>query len=97
MKNCPNFPRTRILTTFLKNETADWNSLRKRARPASPTAAPTTPPVNAYILNFPVSAQRRLNGEETRRYLYLYSGIVLHRPGTGGLPHTGLHPNPRSS
>ena len=43
---------------------------------------------DAYVLNFPVSAQRRLNGEETRRYLYLYSElssialeqVVFHTP-----------------
>ena len=30
---------------------------------------------NAYVLNLPLYAQRRLNGEETRPYLYLYSEL----------------------
>ena len=33
------------------------------------------PATEAYTLNMPVYTQRRLNGEEPRRYVYLYSEL----------------------
>jgi len=33
------------------------------------------PERNAYVLNMPIYAQRRLNGEETRPFVYLYSEL----------------------
>ena len=41
---------------------------------------------------FRFRAQRRLNGEETRRYLYLYSELSSIALEQVGLPHPGLHP-----
>ena len=43
---------------------------------------------NAFVINLPIYAQQRLNGEETRPYVYLYSElssialeqVVFHTP-----------------
>lgn len=68
-------PQPGTLTTFLKSETGGLE-LAPEAASAGVTYGGTYDETrNAYILNLPVYAQRRLNGVETRPYVYLYSEL----------------------
>lgn len=68
-------PRPGTLTTFLKSETGGLE-LAPEAAAAGVTYGGTYDETrNAYILNLPVYAQRRLNGVESRPYVYLYSEL----------------------
>lgn len=69
------FPQPGTLTTFLKSETGGLE-LAPEAAAAGVTYGGTYDETrNAYILNLPVYAQRRLNGVESRPYVYLYSEL----------------------
>lgn len=68
-------PRPSILTAFLKNASGGLS-----LAPEASTVGVTYGGIydeerQAYVLNFPISAQRRLNGEETRRHIFLYSEL----------------------
>lgn len=81
-------PRPAILTAFLKNEDGGLELAPEAGSPGVTYGGVYDATRDAYVLNFPVSAQRRLNGEETRSYLYLYSElssialeqVVFHTP-----------------
>ena len=68
-------PKPAILTAFLKNEAGGLELAPEAGSPGVTYGGTYDATRNAYILNFPVSAQRRLNGEETRPYIYLYSEL----------------------
>ena len=81
-------PRPAILTTFLKNDGGGLELAPEAGSPGVTYGGTYDATRDAYVLNYPVSAQRRLNGEEARRYLYLYSElssialeqVVFHTP-----------------
>lgn len=68
-------PRPAILTAFLKNESGGLELAPEAGAPGVTFGGAYDATRNAYVLNFPVSAQRRLNGEEARPYIYLYSEL----------------------
>jgi hypothetical protein len=66
----PNF-----LTAFLRREAGGIELTPEATSPGVAYDGGFNPETNAYTLNMPVYAQRRLNGEEVRRYVYLYSEL----------------------
>ena len=81
-------PRPAILTAFMKNEDGGLELTPETGTPGVTYGGTYDATRDAYVINFPISAQRRLNGEETRPYIYLYSElssvaleqVVFHTP-----------------
>ena len=68
-------PRPSTLTAFMKGINGGLELTPEAAAPGVTFGGTFDPERNAYVLNLPVYAQRRLNGEETRPYVYLYSEL----------------------
>ena len=68
-------PRPSILTAFLKREAGGLELSPEATSPGVTYGGQFDPERNAYVLNMPIYAQRRLNGEETRPFVYLYSEL----------------------
>jgi hypothetical protein len=66
----PNF-----LTAFLRRESGGIELTPEATSPGVAYDGSYNPATNAYAINMPVYTQRRLNGEETRPYVYLYSEL----------------------
>ena len=66
----PNF-----LTAFLRRESGGIELTPEATSPGVAYDGSYNPATNAYAINMPVYTQRRLNGEETRLYVYLYSEL----------------------
>ena len=81
-------PRPAILTAFMRGMSGGLELTPEASSPGVTYGGTYAVNRNAYILNLPVYAQRRLNGEETRPYVYLYSElssvaleqVVFHTP-----------------
>jgi len=67
--------RSTFLTAFLKRESGGIELAPEATSPGVAYDGNYNSDRGGYALNFPVYAQRRLNGEETRPYLYLYSEL----------------------
>lgn len=67
--------RPNFLTAFLKRESGGIELAPEATSPGVAYDGSYNPERGAYVLNFPVYAQRRLNGEELRPYVYLYSEL----------------------
>ncbi|MDG1381881.1 MAG: DUF4270 family protein [Flavobacteriales bacterium] len=68
-------PRPSILTAFLKRESGGLELAPEATSPGITYGGVYDAARDAYVLNLPLYAQRRLNGEEARPDLYLYSEI----------------------
>lgn len=68
-------PRPSILTAFLKRDNGGLELSPEATSPGITYGGVYDADRNAYVLNLPLYAQRRLNGEETRTQLYLYSEL----------------------
>lgn len=68
-------PRPSTLTAFMKGVNGGLELTPEAGSPGVTYGGAFDPDRNAYVLNLPVYAQRRLNGEETRPYVYLYSEL----------------------
>ena len=66
----PNF-----LTAFLRREAGGIELTPEATSPGVAYDGGFNPETNAYTINMPVYTQRRLNGEEVRPYVYLYSEL----------------------
>ena len=67
--------RPTFLTAFLKSEGGGISLTPEATTPGVTYGGAYDEETEAYMLNLPVYAQRRLNGEEQRRYVYLYSEV----------------------
>jgi hypothetical protein len=67
--------RSTFLTAFLKREDGGIELAPEATSPGVAYDGSFNVDRDAYVLNFPVYAQRRLNGEETRPFVYLYSEL----------------------
>ena len=68
-------PRPATLTAFMKGVNGGLELTPEAGSPGVTYGGTFDPDRNAYVLNLPVYAQQRLNGEETRPYVYLYSEL----------------------
>ena len=68
-------PRPSSLTAFMRGLNGGLELVPEAASPGVVYGGILDEARNAYIINLPVYAQRRLNGEETRPYVYLYSEL----------------------
>lgn len=67
--------RPNFLTAFLRREAGGIELTPEATSPGVAYDGNYNPETEAYTLNMPVYTQRRLNGEEPRRYVYLYSEL----------------------
>lgn len=67
--------RPSILTAFLRREAGGIELSPEATSPGVAYDGTFDEERGAYVLNMPVYAQRRLNGEETRPFVYLYSEL----------------------
>ena len=67
--------RPTFLTAFLKSEGGGISLTPEATTPGVTYGGTYDEDIKAYTLNLPVYAQRRLNGEESRPYVYLYSEV----------------------
>jgi len=67
--------RPSFLTAFLKNEGGGIELTPEATSPGVAYNGAFDPELEAYVINMPVYAQRRLNGEDNRPYVYLYSEL----------------------
>ncbi len=68
-------PRPAGLTAFMKGLNGGLEFTPEVASPGVTFGGAYDPAQNAYVINLPIYAQRRLNGEETRPHVYLYSEL----------------------
>lgn len=64
-----------FLTAFLRREAGGIELTPEATSPGVAYDGGFDPETSTYTLNMPVYTQRRLNGEETRPYVYLYSEL----------------------
>ena len=69
------FQRPNFLTAFLKSESGGIELAPEATSPGVAYDGNFNADRNAFVLNLPIYAQRRLNGEDSRQYLYLYSEL----------------------
>ena len=67
--------RPNFLTAFLRREAGGIELTPEATSPGVAYGGSFDSDKNAYIINVPVYTQRRLNGEEVRPYVYLYSEL----------------------
>ena len=67
--------RPTFLTAFLKSDGGGISLTPEATTPGVTYGGVYDEETEAYMINLPVYAQRRLNGEEQRRYVYLYSEV----------------------
>ena len=67
--------RPTFLTAFLKSEDGGISLTPEATTPGVSYGGTYDEETEAYMINLPVYAQRRLNGEEQRPYVYLYSEV----------------------
>ncbi len=67
--------RPNFLTAFLKGNNGGIELAPEATSPGVAYDGAYNPERNAYVLNLPIYAQRRLNGEDERPYVFLYSEL----------------------
>lgn len=67
--------RSTFLTAFLKRDSGGIELAPEATSPGVAYDGNFNSERGSYVLNLPIYAQRRLNGEETRKYIYLYSEL----------------------
>lgn len=82
------FARPNFLTAFMQRDEGGIELAPEATTPGVSYFGNYDRERQAYVLNMPIHAQRRLNGEESRRYVYLYSElssvaleqVIFHSP-----------------